>query len=148
LKTLNEIVIQAPLKAVYQAAERIVDWPKFLPHYRWVTLFEEQGLERHVEMAASRDGFPCLWQSLQVLHPKKNKIYFRHTRSTWSQGMEVWWILEPLKGGSTKVSITHDMPPSANVLMNWFRQYIVGDFFVHNIASKTLAGMKLHLEQA
>ena len=146
MKTLNRITIKAPLKAVYAAAQGIVDWPKFLPHYRWVTLFEDKKGVRQVEMAATRDGFPCKWQSVQVLHPRQNKVYYRHTRSFWSQGMEVWWILIPLKDGSTEVTITHDMASSPGFPGSWFLQHVVGDFFVHNIAAKTLAGLKLHLE--
>src|ERR1035437_9427573 len=117
MKTLNRIAIHASLKTVYAAAERIVDWPKYLPHYRWVTIFEEKPGVRKVEMAAFRNGFPCKWQSEQVLYPYLNKVYFRHTRSFWSLGMEVWWILRPLKGGMTEVTITHDMPPSSNLFL-------------------------------
>src|SRR6266567_4062086 len=142
MKTFNQIVIHAPVKTVFDTAERIVEWPKFLPHYRWVTIFSEEGRTRHVEMAAFRDGFPCKWRSEQVLYPSKNLVYFRHTRSFWSQGMEVWWILKPLKGGATEVTITHDMPPAGNLPLAWFRQHVVGDFFVAHNADKTLLNMK------
>jgi hypothetical protein len=147
LQTLNRTVIRAPWKRVYDAAERIVSWPRLLPHYRWVSIFEDHGRRRQVEMAAQRSGFPCKWQSLQVLYPHQKKIYYLHTRSFWSQGMEVWWTLKPQNDGSTEVSITHDMPPAGNPVLAWFRQHIVGDFFVVAIADKTLAGLKRHLEQ-
>jgi hypothetical protein len=144
MKTLNRTVIQAPADKVFAAAAKIVDWPKFLPHYRWVTLLKNG----EVEMAASRNGFPCKWQSIQVLHKRERKIYFKHTRSFWSQGMEVWWMLVVLKDGSTEVTISHDMPASHSFLLSWFRQHVVGNFFVHAIADKTLAGLKLHLEHS
>ena len=59
--------------------------------------------------------------------------------------MEVWWLLKKAKGG-TEVTITHDMQPSRNPLLQWFRQVVVGKIFVENIAGKTLAGLKKHLE--
>jgi hypothetical protein len=147
MKTLNQALIRAPLGAVYAAALHVVEWPKFLPHYRWVKILEPGKGGSRVEMAASRDGFPCLWQAQQVPYPRQHKIYFRHTRSTWSQGMEVWWILKALPGGATEVTISHDMPPAGNPFASWFRQRVVGDFFVHDIADKTLKGFKLHLEK-
>lgn len=148
MKTINAIVIQAPLKKVYEAAAAIEHWPAFLPHYRWVTIFEDAGGRRDVEMAAFRDGFPCQWRSDQVFYPRQNKIYFKHTQSTWSQNMEVWWILKALKNGATEVSITHDMPPAPNAFAAWFRQHVVGEFFVMDIADKTLRHLKLHLERS
>jgi hypothetical protein len=38
------------------------------------------------------------------------------------------------------------MQPSRNPLLQWFRQVVVGKIFVENIAGKTLAGLKKHLE--
>ena len=60
--------------------------------------------------------------------------------------MEVWWILSRISNGATEITISHDMPASGNALLDWFRQKVVGNFFVHNIAAKTLAAMKIHLE--
>lgn len=138
----------APWKAVYEAAQKIVEWPRILAHYRWVTIFEDKGHRRHVEMAAHRSGVPCQWQSEQILYPHEKKIYYRHTRSFWSEGMEVWWILNPQHDGSTEVTITHGMPPSSIPGLGWFRQHIVGDLFVVAIADRTLSGLKRHLEHS
>lgn len=147
MQTLNQIQIQAPIGDVYGAAERIVDWPRLLPHYRWVTVFSETGKKRDVEMAAWRSGFPCVWQSDQVLYPKEKKVYYLHTRAFWTKGMQVWWILKARGPRLTEITLTHDMPPTAVPLLGWFRQHIVGELFVMNIAERTLAGLKRHLEQ-
>jgi ribosome-associated toxin RatA of RatAB toxin-antitoxin module len=146
MNTHNHIKIQASPKKVYEAAQRIVEWPRLLAHYRWVTVFSESKTSRQVEMAASRNGFPCKWQSEQILYPKQKKIYYRHTKSFWTKGMEVWWILKPLKGGATQVLLTHEMPPRSHFISRWFYSYVIGHLFVENIADKTLAGLKRHLE--
>lgn len=146
MNTLNRITIQAPWKDVFEAAQRIVEWPRLLEHYRWVSVFEEKGALRRVEMAARRGPIPCKWQSDQVVYPRQKKIFYLHTRSFWSQGMRVWWIFKPLKKGGTEVTITHDMPQAPNFLAAWFRQHIIGGQFVEPIAARTLAGLKRHLE--
>ena len=145
MKTRQGILIKAPLKKVYAAAARIEAWPGILSHYRWVHILRAGRVERLVDMAAWRDGFPCRWQSRQVLHPGK-AVYFLHTKSFWTQGMEVWWRFKKVKGGMTLVSLDHDQAPSSNPFLEWFRQHVVGELFVENIAAKTMAGLKRHLE--
>jgi hypothetical protein len=146
MNTTNRIFIQAKPAKVYEAAWRIEDWPRLLQHYRWVTVFSSKASLRKVEMAASRDGFPCRWQSDQILYPKQKKVYYLHTNSFWTTGMKVWWILKPGKKGGTEILLTHEMPPKNNALARWFYSFVVGHLFVENIADKTLAGIKRHLE--
>ncbi|MGH7441425.1 MAG: hypothetical protein ACREKE_02000, partial [bacterium] len=98
-----------------------------------------------VEMAAHRDGVPCRWTSDQVLDIGKRRIYYRHIRSTWTRDMDVWWILTSRGKNQTAILLTHDLPPEPG-FRGWFRQNIIGDLFVHNIAAKTLAGLKRYLE--
>ena len=56
MKTINEIEIKASVKAAYQVAAEVLEWPRLLPHYRWVTLLGQDGNKNFVEMAAHRDG--------------------------------------------------------------------------------------------
>jgi uncharacterized membrane protein len=147
LRTVNEITIKAPWKKVFKAAAQVEDWPKILPHYRFVTVLAEKKKRRIVDMGAHRDGFPCRWRSEQVLDRKAKKIYYLHVKSFWTQGMHVWWILKPKGRHKTEILLTHDQegPGGFN---EWFLQRVVLDQFVHNIAGKTLAGLKRHLEAA
>ena len=144
MKTVNTITIQAPWRKVYAAAAKVEDWPQLLPHYWWVKGVSGKGNARVVDMAAFRTGFPCRWVSQQKLYPARKKVYYLHIKSIFTQGMVVWWILKP-KGKATEILLTHDMP-ERGPLRAWFDQHIVGDLFVHNIAGKTLAGLKRHLE--
>jgi aromatase len=146
MKTSNEISIAAPWGRVFDAAAKVEDWPRLLAHYRFVRVLSGQGERRVVDMAASRDGFPCRWVSDQVLDRKKKTVYYLHIRSRWTKGMQVWWLLKPRGPRHTDILLLHDMPDPAFAPWRWFLQRIVGDGFVHNIAGKTLAGLKKHLE--
>lgn len=148
MMTSNRIQIRAGIDEVYRAAANVLEWPRLLSHYRWVRLVDGDASEGLcvVEMAASRDGFPCSWQSWMVLHPLEHSIHYMHTRSTWTRGMDVWWILRALDDGRVEATITHEMKET-NIVAEWFRRRVVGRMFVENIADKTLRGLKQHLER-
>jgi len=72
MRTENCLVIDAPAERIYQLAASIERWPEILPHYRWVTIFRDDGSTRLVEMAATRDGFPIKWTSIEELDPARH----------------------------------------------------------------------------
>lgn len=158
----DSTVIAAPPERIYALAARIERWPELLPHYRWVRVLRELDAgERLVEMAASRDGFPVKWASIQRCDPARYRIYFRHVRGI-SRGMEVEWSMEPAQDGRagdyaahhprfqgdadrppTLVRIVHEFdPPWPRPMGPLFARYVVGDLFVHNVAAKTLRYVK------
>lgn len=141
MHTENHITIDAPAARIYDLAARIERWPEMLPHYRWVTIRRDEGAWRLVEMAATRDGFPVKWVSIQQLDPERRRIRFRHVRGI-SRGMAVEWRIEPAQGGML-VSISHDFdPPWPRPLGPLFARHVVCGLFVHNIAGKTLRHIK------
>ena len=143
--TENTITINAPADDVYSLAWDVLSWPLMLPHYRRVTLLKEEGDHRVVEMAASRDGIPVSWISIQKSLPEIGRIIFRHIGGP-TTGMYVEWIIREdvtANGRTTHVRITHEFEPHwGPVLGEFAAKYIVGRFFVHNIASKTLKKIK------
>jgi hypothetical protein len=145
LNTTNAIVIQAPIQQVFEAAKEVLEWPRLLAHYRRVAFLGEEGKGRVFEMAAHRDGLPVKWRAVQEADGKKFKVHYRHIAG-WTKGMDVWWHLKEGKTG-TEILLTHELPDKADPLSRWFYQAVVGDFFVHDIAGKTLAGLKVHLEK-
>jgi uncharacterized membrane protein len=139
--TENSITVDAPAARIYTLAARIEEWPQILPHYRWVTILRDEGPRRLVEMAATRDGIPVKWVSIQELDPARHVICFRHVRGI-TRGMTVEWTIEPAAGGML-VRISHDFdPPWPRPLGPLVARYIVGDLFVHNVADKTLRRIK------
>jgi ribosome-associated toxin RatA of RatAB toxin-antitoxin module len=144
MHTETRITIQGDVDRIFALASAVEDWPRWLPHYRWVHVLSGDRTDRVVEMAAHRDGFPVRWTARQRLEPTQHRIHFTHVRGI-SRGMEVTWFLEadsPL----VYVRIVHDLtwgwPPIGPLLAH----YIIGELFVSNIASKTLRTIKQHVE--
>jgi aromatase len=143
MHTENAITIHAPVERIFALGANIGDWPKLLPHYRWVTVFSDDGRVKQAEMAARRDGFPVKWQTSQVVLPEENRIVFFHTGGV-TRGMYVEWRLTELPesaGGGVKVVIAHDLSFSLPWLTGWFVRFI-GTHFIENVAGKTLARVK------
>jgi uncharacterized membrane protein len=144
MHTENQIVIHAPLERVFQLGAAIGDWPRLLPHYRWVTVSYDDGRVRQAEMAARRDWFPVRWQTSQVLLPEEDRIVFFHTGGV-TRGMYVEWRLTELhdsEGGGVRVVILHELSYPLRPLTDWFAGGVVGRIFVSYIAGRTLARIK------
>lgn len=140
----NAIVIQADLRTIYELAAAVEYWPARLPHYRWVRVLEDDGRRRLVEMAARRDGIPVWWCAEQVCLPEMRRITFRHVGGV-TTGMEVEWHFAPHPDG-VRVSIHHDFQLDWPLIGSLVAEWIVGRFFVANIAGKTLRRIKLLAE--
>jgi ribosome-associated toxin RatA of RatAB toxin-antitoxin module len=144
MKQFNTITILAPQEKIFTTAANLEQWPKILPHYRYIR-YLERGPERNiVKMAAVRDGIPISWISEQVIDPSRPEIRFQHL-SAWTKGMVVVWSFSPLEDG-IKVTISHDLNFRIPLLAP-IAEPIIGGFFIDNIAAKTLRHLKLHLEK-
>jgi len=140
----NTIIINATEEAIFEAAANLERWPTFLPHYRYIR-FLERGLDRNVVvMAARRSGIPILWTSEQIIDRSKLEIHFHHLKA-WTKGMRVVWTFSDASDG-VLVTISHNLRfriPALAPIMD----PIIGDFFIHNIANKTLLCMKAFVER-
>ena len=141
----NSILMQAPKSAIFEAAANLELWPKILPHYRYIH-FLERGADRNVVvMAARRSGIPISWTSEQIIDRSRLEIHFHHLKA-WTKGMRVVWTFSDTPGG-VLVAISHDfrfrIRPLAPII-----DLVIGDFFIHNIANKTLRFMKAYVETA
>ncbi len=142
----NEIVIAAPAARIFELAASTERWPDYLPHYRFVRILKEEGTSRVVEMAASRDGIPLRWTARQWNDAATPRIRFEHVAG-WTRGMQVAWDFAPDPQG-TRVSIIHRLDFQFPIARKFLGRYVVGEFFVHNIAGKTLRCMKALAERA
>jgi aromatase len=140
---VNSILMQAPKIMIFETAANLELWPKILPHYRYIR-FLERGHDRNlVIMAARRSGIPISWTSEQIIDRDKFEIHFHHLKA-WTKGMRVVWTFSE-SGGGVLVAISHDLRfrvPQLAPIMN----PIIGDFFIHNVADKTLHCMKAYVE--
>ncbi|HEY0797754.1 MAG TPA: SRPBCC family protein [Candidatus Baltobacteraceae bacterium] len=134
--TSNHLFIAAPAQTIYRYAAATEHWPQYLPHYRYVRLLGNDGPTRVVEMAAWRDFIPVRWVAEQTNDSARPHIHFRHIRG-WTKGMDVEWRFEPQAGG-TNVTIEHRLQFSFPVAADLIAHYVIGEFFIKNIAAKTL----------
>jgi ribosome-associated toxin RatA of RatAB toxin-antitoxin module len=139
----NSIVMHAPKTAIFDAAANLELWPKILPHYRYIR-FLERGRDRNVVvMAARRSGIPISWTSEQIIDRERLEIRFLHLKA-WTKGMHVVWTFSDAPEG-VRVAISHDLTFRIRALAA-IVDPIIGDVFIHPVASKTLRCMKAYVE--
>jgi ribosome-associated toxin RatA of RatAB toxin-antitoxin module len=145
MHTANTIIIRAPKTAIFETAANLKLWPKILPHYRYIR-YLERGPDRNlVVMAAVRSGIPISWTSEQVIDREKLEIHFHHLKA-WTKGMHVVWSFKETPEG-VLVEIMHELRFRVRALAP-LAEPIIGNFFIHAVASKTLRCMKAYLENA
>ena len=139
----NSILMQAPKKAIFETAADLELWPKILPHYRYIHFLKREPDRNTVVMAAQRSGIPISWTSEQIIDRDHLEIRFHHLKA-WTKGMRVIWTFSDTPAG-VLVTILHDLrfriPALAPVV-----DPIIGNFFIYNIANKTLRCMKIYVE--
>jgi ribosome-associated toxin RatA of RatAB toxin-antitoxin module len=132
--------VRADPDVVFQLAAAVEDWPRILPHYRWVRVLSDNGNGRRmVEMAARRDvvaagnvGFPLRWTALETEHPHDRRIEFEHVHGV-TRGMYVTWTID----ADANVVIRHVFHPRWPV-PDALVHLIVGEYFVNGVARRTL----------
>ena len=139
----NSILMHAPKTAIFETAADLELWPKILPHYRYIS-FLERGADRNiVVMAARRSGIPISWTSEQIIDRERLEIRFFHLKAL-TKGMQVAWTFSDMPDG-VRVTISHDLRFRIPVLAPIIDP-IIGDFFIHDIANKTLRCIKAYVE--
>jgi ribosome-associated toxin RatA of RatAB toxin-antitoxin module len=134
--------VRAQPEAVFALAAAVENWPRILPHYRWVRLLDDDGAGRRtVEMAARRDvvgrlGVPLHWVAIETVDAIGHRVEFEHVRGV-TRGMQVAWTIEPDTPSSVLVQIRHVFQPAWPVPDGLVRQ-IVGEYFVNGVARRTL----------
>lgn len=145
METVDEAMVRAPWRSIFDIARRVEEWPAHLPHYRFVR-FRERAADGGgiVEMAANRPfgpvGWPTWWLSEMSVDDGAPLIRFRHIGGI-TTGMDVEWSFRSVPGG-TRVKILHvwDGPPVPLIGIP-AATMVIGPLFIHGIASRTLAGL-------
>lgn len=143
MHTGNSIVMRAPKMEIFETAANLELWPKILPHYRYIEYLERGANRNLVVMAAVRSGIPISWTSEQVIDREKLEVRFHHLKA-FTKGMDVVWSFTDTDDG-VLVQIIHDLNFRVPALAPVADQ-IIGNFFIHHVAAKTLQHMKTHLE--
>ena len=139
----NSIIMRAPKMSIFDTAADLELWPRILPHYRYIHYLERSPNRNVVVRAAKRSGIPISWTSEQIIDRAKCEVRFHHLKA-FTKGMRVVWTFEETPEGIL-VKITHNLKFRAKILAP-LADKIIGDFFVSNIANKTLRCMKAYVE--
>lgn len=135
--------MRAPKKLIFETAANLELWPKILPHYRYIRYLKRSPGRNVVIMAAARSGIPISWTSEQIIDWDLLEIHFHHLKA-FTKGMHVVWTFEETQEG-VLVEIGHDLQFRVSFLAP-IADKIIGDFFIHHIANKTLRCMKAYVE--
>jgi ribosome-associated toxin RatA of RatAB toxin-antitoxin module len=139
----NSIIMHAPRAHIFETAANLELWPRILPHYRYIR-YLERGPERNIViMAATRSGIPIKWTSEQIIDRDRTEVRFHHLKA-FTEGMRVVWTFKETPAG-VLVEIAHDLNFRVPALAP-LADVIIGDFFIHHVANKTLQCMKAYLE--
>jgi ribosome-associated toxin RatA of RatAB toxin-antitoxin module len=139
----NSIIMHAPKMSIFETAANLELWPKILPHYRYIRYLERNPNRNIVVMAANRSGIPIKWTSEEIIDRERVEIHFNHLKA-FTKGMHVVWTFDEIPDG-VRVEILHELNFRIPVLAPIFNP-IIGDFFIGNIANKTLRCMKAYVE--
>jgi uncharacterized membrane protein len=151
MRTVDRIRIQAPVADVFAAASDVERWPAMLRHYRWVRMLEGTPRRGLVEMAAWRPfgpvNYPTWWVSEMESDAAAGTVTYRHVRGI-TTGMDVEWKIVG-EGVHAHVTIVHAWSgPRWPVVGRAAARWVIGPVFIHGIASRTLAGIRRHVEAA
>ena len=139
----NSIIMRAPRAEIFETAANLELWPRILPHYRYIRYLERGPQRNMVVMAARRAGIPIVWTSEQVIDREKMEVRFHHLKA-FTKGMNVVWTFQEQPDG-VRVEIMHDLRFRIPVLAP-LAEFVIGNFFIHPVARRTLRCMKEHLE--
>ena len=147
MKTTNTITIRAPLATIFAAASDLARWPDFLPHYRYNRFLSAMPWGGIVKMSAVRSGIPTTWVSIYRVDTEHCRLHFEHLRSALNatRGMIVIWTFAETPEG-VRVEISHELDLRWPLIGGLVSKYVVGLFFIHHIATLTLAGLKRKVE--
>jgi len=129
--------------SIFETAANLELWPKILPHYRYIHYLERGANRNIVVMAARRSGIPIKWTSEEIIDRNRVEVHFNHLKA-FTKGMHVVWTFDETPDG-VRVEILHEFNFRIPVLAP-IMEAIIGDFFIGNVANKTLRCMKAYLE--
>ena len=145
MRVLDELVVRAPLRRIFELARDVEQWPDHLRHYRFVR-FNTHASDGGgiVEMSANRPfgavNWPTWWRSDMQVIESAPAVRFRHIAGI-TKGMDVEWSFESTAAG-THVRVLHVWDgPQWPLIGEMAATTVIGPIFVHGIASRTLAGL-------
>ncbi|GIJ60418.1 aromatase/cyclase [Virgisporangium aurantiacum] len=107
--TGHEVTIEAPADVVYDIVADVGRWPYAFPPTLHAERVELVGRDERIRIWALANGEVKSWHSRRVLDPDRRRVSFRQeVPAAPVAAMSGEWILRPLDGDRTHVTLTHD----------------------------------------
>ena len=136
------------MEKVFMTVADLARWPEFLPHYRYNRFIRQTASGGLVQMSCYRLGFPLKWVSDYRIDLARRKLTFRHLERALNatQGLDTVWNFEELSQHPVRVRLTYEFAPPLALGGRFLAALVLGELFVHNLAEKTLTGLKRKME--
>lgn len=140
--TETSVAMRGDSTRLWELATAVERWPRILPHYRYVTVVQERDdpPRRIVEMAARRGAIPIRWLAVVEPLPAERRLRFHHIGGA-ARGMDVEWRITE-QDGIVRATITHTLASPYAIIRSRLGEYILGEQFVTQVATRTLRCMK------
>jgi ribosome-associated toxin RatA of RatAB toxin-antitoxin module len=145
METLDERLVRAPVRTIFEIVREVEQWPGLLAHYRHVR-FRERATDGGgiVAMSANRPfgivNWPTWWLSEMSVDDAAPAVRFHHIGGV-TKGMDVAWSFHEVEQG-THVRLLHVWDgPRWPLIGVGAATAVIGPIFIHGIASRTLEGL-------
>jgi ribosome-associated toxin RatA of RatAB toxin-antitoxin module len=144
----NTIIINGSMDDIFISAADVVSWPEFLAHYRENEYISKMSWGGIIRMHCVRSGINVRWIARFEVDPDRRELRFEHYKSilNMTRGMKVVWTFTELETNKIKVEISHDLKLRWPIIGGLVAKFVVGDFFINYIATRTLRGLKEKIE--
>lgn len=146
------IHVDASPERLFALVADVEQWPRHLPHYRWVRRLRSDGPRRTLEMAAWRAlpglrgrGYPVRWMAVVAPDFAAKVVRFTHIGGP-TTGMVVEWRISE-DGHGARVELRHCFHARLPLLAPFY-EWVVEHVFIEHIAGRTLRAFKRVAEAA
>jgi len=127
--TDNEVVIDAPLEAVWEKMNDVENWPNLFSEYAKAEVLEREGNTMRFRLTTfpdpEYDGQVWTWVSERTVDPETRSVKAHRIETGPFDHMNIEWYFEPVDGG-TKMRWVQDfsMKPTAPANDEQAQEYI------------------------
>ncbi|MEV6972759.1 SRPBCC family protein [Kitasatospora sp. NPDC093806] len=117
--TENSVVIQAPLKLVWDVTNDVAGWPELFTEYASAEIVERRGetVRFRLTMHPDEEGRVWSWVSDRTVNAADRTVHAHRVETGPFAYMQIFWRYEELPGGGTRMTWIQDfaMKPTAPV---------------------------------
>lgn len=138
----HSVVIKNSIDKVYAIAEKIENFPEFMPHVKTSTIIKKKGNKREVEMSAVVNGINSHWISASTTEKNKKITYKQVTGFCKVMGGE--WTFTKVPEG-TKITLIHNFDVGLSFVGKLLGKIVVKSW-VNKYSRLTLGLIKVKAE--